>query len=583
MISKLLLIAFVLLFSTAIASAQTTEFTYQGQLTSSSALASGSFDFEFALFDGGGTQIGSTITRSGVPVTNGVFTVNLDFGAGFPGATRFLEIRVRPAGGGSFTTLTPRQPVTSTPYSIKSLNSENAVNATNAVNSTNSVNAATATNSTQLGGVAANQFVQTNDPRLTDARTPTSGSPNYIQNRTTVQNTSNFNISGVGTANIFDAGTQFNLGGTRFMSRIGGGVIVGQGAAASATSTNGATFVGSGAGRNNSGAANTFVGNDAGEHNEGCCHAFFGNQSGRENTAGLYNSFFGYFSGTLNTTGRDNSFFGAAAGTSNVDGSDNSYFGRESGRNSTSGSDNSFFGRSTGASNTSGSQNTLIGSGSNVGSGNLNYATAIGAGSVVSNDNSVVLGRAADTVRVPGNLITTGSVTVNGNFVMGSGGTALFSSPITLSSSGLGTAGSADLCRNASNQIALCSSSLRYKTNVKRSQLGLDLVNRLRPVTFDWKDGGMHDLGLGAEDVAAVEPLLVTYNATGGVEGVKYDRLGVVLVNAVKEQQEQIELQKAQILALQMENERQKRFNENLVKMVCSKKKSAAVCRGIEK
>ena len=50
----------------------------------------------------------------------------------------------------------------------------------------------------------------------------------------------------------------------------------------------------------------------------------------------------------------------------------------------------------------------------------------------------------------------------------------------------------------------------------------------------------MHDLGLGAEDVAAIEPLLVTYNETGQVEGVKYDRIGVVLVNAVKEQQQQI-------------------------------------------
>ena len=57
----------------------------------------------------------------------------------------------------------------------------------------------------------------------------------------------------------------------------------------------------------------------------------------------------------------------------------------------------------------------------------------------------------------------------------------------------------------------------------------------------------MHDLGLGAEDVEAIEPLLVTYNAKGEVEGVKYDRIGVVLVNAVKEQQKMIEKQQLQI------------------------------------
>lgn len=100
---------------------QTTEITYQGQLQSWSTPASGSYDFEFVLFDGGGAQIGPTLVRNGVAVAAGVFTVNLDFGAGFTGATRFLEIRVRQSGGGAFTTLSPRQPVSSAPYSIKSL------------------------------------------------------------------------------------------------------------------------------------------------------------------------------------------------------------------------------------------------------------------------------------------------------------------------------------------------------------------------------------------------------------------------------------------------------------------------------
>ena len=57
----------------------------------------------------------------------------------------------------------------------------------------------------------------------------------------------------------------------------------------------------------------------------------------------------------------------------------------------------------------------------------------------------------------------------------------------------------------------------------------------------------MHDLGLVAEEVAEVEPLLVTHNEKGEVEGVKYDRLGVVLINAIKEQQAQIERQQAEI------------------------------------
>ncbi len=74
----------------------------------------------------------------------------------------------------------------------------------------------------------------------------------------------------------------------------------------------------------------------------------------------------------------------------------------------------------------------------------------------------------------------------------------------------------------------------------------------------------MHDLGLGAEDVAAIEPLLVIYDKDGQIEGVKYDRIGVVLLNAVKEQQAQIQKQQVQI--------------EMLKQLVCQTNAQAAVC-----
>ena len=123
---------------------QSTGFTYQGSLQNGGTAANGNYDFEFALFDAvsGGAQIGAIISSNNVAVANGVFSVQLNFGSVFPGASRFLEVRVRPSGGGGFTTLSPRQPITSAPYGVKALNAENAVNATNA---TNAVNATTAT------------------------------------------------------------------------------------------------------------------------------------------------------------------------------------------------------------------------------------------------------------------------------------------------------------------------------------------------------------------------------------------------------------------------------------------------------
>ncbi len=91
-------------------------------------------------------------------------------------------------------------------------------------------------------------------------------------------------------------------------------------------------------------------------------------------------------------------------------------------------------------------------------------------------------------------------------------------------------------------EIAICNfSSLRYKKNLAPFRGGMEILNRLRPISFTWKANGSRDFGLGAEGVAKVEPLLVTHNDKGEIEGVKYDRLNVVLINAVKEQQQQIE------------------------------------------
>jgi hypothetical protein len=115
---------------------------------------------------------------------------------------------------------------------------------------------------------------------------------------------------------------------------------------------------------------------------------------------------------------------------------------------------------------------------------------------------------------------------------------------------------------------------------------GLDLVKRLRPVTFNWKSDNTADLGLVAEDVAKVEPLLVTRNGKGEVEGVKYDRVGVVLVNAVNEQQSEIDSLREQIVE---QNDSLKRQQEKLdqqqaeidamKRFVCAQNPAADLCR----
>jgi hypothetical protein len=120
--TKLLLTIVALLGLTQSIHAQGTAFTYQGRLTDNGTPATGNYDLRFAIYDAasGGTQIGNPITNTPVAVTDGTFTVTLDFGQGiFPGANRWLQIGVRTNGSvGAFATLSPLQPFTASPYAI---------------------------------------------------------------------------------------------------------------------------------------------------------------------------------------------------------------------------------------------------------------------------------------------------------------------------------------------------------------------------------------------------------------------------------------------------------------------------------
>jgi hypothetical protein len=103
------------------ASGQGTAFTYQGYLNNNGAPANGLYDLSFLLFttNSGGGFVAGPLTNIATGVTNGLFTVSLDFGSGpFGGGPLWLELAVRTNGGNAFTTLDPRQPVTPVPYAI---------------------------------------------------------------------------------------------------------------------------------------------------------------------------------------------------------------------------------------------------------------------------------------------------------------------------------------------------------------------------------------------------------------------------------------------------------------------------------
>jgi len=120
-----LVLALCVIAAPAFADPVGSAFTYQGQLTLNDAPATGNYDFKFDLytFASGGSPVTSVPVAS-LAVTGGLVDTALDFtDVPFNGAGLWIEVSVRPAGAaGGYTTLSPRQKITATPYALFALN-----------------------------------------------------------------------------------------------------------------------------------------------------------------------------------------------------------------------------------------------------------------------------------------------------------------------------------------------------------------------------------------------------------------------------------------------------------------------------
>jgi hypothetical protein len=350
-------------------------------------------------------------------------------------------------------------------------------------------------------------------------------------------------------------------------------------------------FFGRDAGRaNTTGVANSFFGNMAGTQNTTASdNAFFGAYAGGDNTTGYSNAFFGHDAGRLNTTGHSNAFFGRYAGYANTTGSYNSSFGRWAGRYNTEGSDNAFFGRDAGLSNTTESNNSFIGARSNGVAGIAN-ATAVGYRAQVRQSNSLVLGSVAGlngatasvnvgigeaepqrqlhlkgnnaVFRMDRDTDTAAFMLVRTNaagdalktFVVGTNAFAPGSGEFVVNDLGAAVGGPGVRRMTITNAgethfngivrapSFVSTSSLRFKTEVATLYNALETVERLRGVSFVWKETGKPSVGLIAEEVAEVLPEVVEWEENGlEAAGINYAALAAVLVEAVKAQRREIE------------------------------------------
>ena len=400
------------------ASPMGTAFTYQGQLTSGSNPANGSYDFDFTLYDSptNGAQVGG-VWAMAVPVVNSYFQVTLDFGNAFNGDARWLMVWVKPDNApGDFFPLYPRQRLAPTPYAIMANSASNVLGTLSAVQLTGTIansqlasSSVTVTAGTGLGGGGAvalggstalyNAGVLSVTGNADIIASPMSGNVALGSTATDANTASRIvrrDAAGNFSANSITLGGNLNLPTT--------------------TGSAGAIYAGTGPLLHQYGVNNFFAGTGAGnlamsgQQNAGTGQgALFSNTSGWDNTAHGYQGLYNNTSGSWNTADGADTLF------SNTTGGGNTAIGCGALYQNTSGGGNTALGYSALWANTTGLHNTAAGEFA------LNYNS--------TGSNNIALGYNAGT------NVTTGSY----NIVIGSAGTPGESQSIHLGTQGIQT------------------------------------------------------------------------------------------------------------------------------------------------
>ncbi len=280
------------------------------------------------------------------------------------------------------------------------------------------------------------------------------------------------------------------------------------------------------------------------------------------NTEGDNNTAVGNGALSLNTAGYENTAIGNAALYKNTLGYDNSAIGKHALYNNTGGVGNVAVGEYALNNNQLGNYNTAVGAFALEQNGNDGTArgnnVAVGMRALqgnISGESNVAVGN--DTLR--------SNVSGNGNTAIGHGANVAVDN--LHNATAVGNSASVD----ASNKIRIGNddvtwigghsvwqntSDVRMKKDIENTDLGLDFINKLRPVSYKLKTGNdKTDYGFIAQEVDEIlggrnTNIVTTDNTSEKIKSMGYSELIAPLVKAVQEQQQQITDLKAQIGAL---------------------------------
>lgn len=349
--------------------------------------------------------------------------------------------------------------------------------------------------------------------------------------------------------------------------------VIGYRAGRSNTEGNSNIFIGYESGFSNTlGRENTFVGYQAGYSNignnypgvfqRGRYNSYFGYMAGYSSQMGDNNTMIGYRAGFNNqanfntfmgsdagfntTNGGYNAFIGVSAGYFNLTGSSNVFMGHMAGYNNSEGENNIYIGTSAGAINKTGNGNVMIGkeAGSGVvygmtGTGSENVFIGNGAGKYCENGNAnVFIGSHAGENETGSNLLVVDNSSTSTPLIYGSFQSNFFRVNGNIEATGT---------------IASVSDS-SLKTDIETLGNTIEKIKQIRGVSFSWNketDAGLllsdkRQIGLIAQEVETYYPELIETNDKG-YKMVDYQRFSAVLLEALKDQQQQIEKQQKEI------------------------------------
>lgn len=353
-------------------------------------------------------------------------------------------------------------------------------------------------------------------------------------------------------------------------------------------------FIGELSGRENLyGENNVFLGYNAGLKNIGTTYSdqgdhnvYIGTNSGKESTLGVANTFVGAYSGENATSGVCNTFLGTSAGQSSLNASDNTFIGYRAGQGNTSGNRNVCIGLNAGEGLNSGTNNILVGveAGRNILYATNNILIGLTAGRYIRESDNVIIGHnaGASLQYSTGNIMigsgagsnysghnrlyiensNAAAPLIGGDFAANRVGINRIPTTYTLEVGGTIWANGTAITAGSTTW-----SDVRYKSDIETITGALELVSMMRGVRYNWKETSFPDLnfpegkqiGVIAQEVEAVVPELVV-TGSDGYKSVSYEKIAPILIEAVKEQQKQIDVQNMEIRSLKAELENIKKI-----------------------